>query len=149
MTLQVTGGSLLGAASPGTDINRPDITGDVVDVIVEAGGSFAGGNRPLVVYAQSEMFLTAPGGLFPIWAFGERGPSGGLTTTSDLFDATAFGSVSDLLVDVESMESVDPAVFTEVRNYSFDHISILMPRDQLYDDQQEDEEADENYDIIL
>jgi hypothetical protein len=50
----------------------------------------------------------------------------------------------DLLVEVEPIEEINPAVFTEVRNYSYDNVSIRFPCDQLFEDElEEDEECDE------
>ena len=42
------------------------------------------------------------------------------------------------LVEIESLSEVDPAIFTALRNYSLEDISIRMPRDQLYDDELEE-----------
>jgi hypothetical protein len=48
----------------------------------------------------------------------------------------AIGSASQQrLIEVESIEDIDPAIFTAVRNYNYDDISIRMPRDQLYEDE--------------
>ncbi len=37
-------------------------------------------------------------------------------------------------MEVEGLEEIDPAIFTEVRNYTYDEVSILMPPDQRYTD---------------
>ncbi|WNO08042.1 filamentous hemagglutinin N-terminal domain-containing protein [Teredinibacter sp. KSP-S5-2] len=47
-------------------------------------------------------------------------------------------TAADQLVEVETLEEVDPAVFTNVRNYFYDDVSIKMPRDQLFDDELDD-----------
>ncbi|RDH83866.1 MAG: hypothetical protein DIZ80_06950 [endosymbiont of Galathealinum brachiosum] len=57
-------------------------------------------------------------------------------------DVSALGVVSaiagELQVEVESLGDVDPAIFTDLQNYSLEEISIRMPRDQLFEDELED-----------
>ena len=150
VTITVDAGNLVVQSPPSVNGERPDVVGTYVDIGVS--GSFTGsGGRPMVVYARDQMRINASSGIFPIWAFNDP-PEDGLVTDSDLIDSTATGSVSELLIDVESVDEVDPAVFTEVRNYAYDNISILMPRDQRYDDDMqmdEEEEEDENEEILL
>ncbi len=148
LTITLGEGDLVAATDPSLDRNRPDLAGR--NVVVDLNGSFAGsGGRPIVVYAQDSFVVNATGGVLPIWGFGEEPDT--VITPNDLADPTAAGSVSDLLVDVESVDEIDPAVFTEVRNYSYDNVSIRMPRDQLYDDDlgDDDEEEDENAELLL
>ena len=38
------------------------------------------------------------------------------------------------LIEVESIADIDPAIFTELHNYSKEDISIRMPRDQMFED---------------
>lgn len=48
------------------------------------------------------------------------------------------------LIEIESLAEIDPAIFTDVRNYSHSDIALMMPSDQRYtDDEEEDEEAKE------
>ncbi len=135
------------AAEPGANSNRPELVGDVIDVTTSNGFGF---DRQLVVYAQTELIVSGPG-IRPIWAFGEP-PLFGLTTDSDLIDPSIVGGLSELLVEVEEAADIDPAIFTNVNNYLYDNISIRMPRDQIYDDDEyyeedgdEDKEHDEGY----
>jgi hypothetical protein len=39
------------------------------------------------------------------------------------------------MVEVESLEDINPAIFTEVRNYAYGNISVLLPPDQRYGDE--------------
>ncbi|TVZ38956.1 hypothetical protein P886_3342 [Alteromonadaceae bacterium 2753L.S.0a.02] len=133
VTLVIQDGYL--TATPGPYFRRPELVGDIVDVTTSDG---FGVNRQLVVYAQTELIVSGPG-IRPIWAFGEA-PIRGLTTDSDLIDPSIVGSVSELLIEVEDVEYIDPAVFTNVRNFAFGDMPIRMPRDQLYDDELSDEE---------
>ena len=49
---------------------------------------------------------------------------------------------SKQLIEVESLAAIDPAIFTDVRNYAHSDIALMMPADQRYtDDEEEDEEA--------
>lgn len=50
------------------------------------------------------------------------------------------------LIELESLAEIDPAIFTDVRNYSHSDIALMMPSDQRYDlsdEEEEDEEAKE------
>jgi len=47
------------------------------------------------------------------------------------------------LVEVESLDEVDPAIFSDVRNYNVDDTSVLLPKDQRNDDEEERAEGEE------
>ncbi|WNO10470.1 filamentous hemagglutinin N-terminal domain-containing protein [Teredinibacter sp. KSP-S5-2] len=123
------------ALPPRPDSRRPELIGRSVDAFTRDGFGIA--PRQIVVYAQDEMFISGPG-IRPVWAFGER-PAQGLITDSDLVDPSIIGSVADLLVDVEDIEEIDPAIFTNILNFIYEDIAIRMPRDQLYEDELEEE----------
>jgi hypothetical protein len=38
-------------------------------------------------------------------------------------------------VELETLAEINPAIFTDVRNYASAEIAIRMPRDQLYEDE--------------
>ncbi|MFL0802523.1 MAG: filamentous hemagglutinin N-terminal domain-containing protein [Agarilytica sp.] len=142
LSITVADGDLIAAPVPGADKRRPDLVGDRIEVFVP-NGDFAGTEgRTIIAYARTSMFISAQGGVRPEFAF-DIPPTEGLQGADDLLDSSFVSSVSDLLVDVESIEEVDPAVFTAVRNYSHDNISIRMPADQLYGDEYEEEEDGE------
>ena len=44
------------------------------------------------------------------------------------------------LIEVESLAQIDPAIFTDVRNYSHSDNALMMPVDQRYDDTEEEKE---------
>ena len=44
------------------------------------------------------------------------------------------------LIEIESLGDIDPAIFTGLRSYSHENVSILLPRDQLFEDELEEEE---------
>ena len=139
VTLLVSEGDLSSSPDSTLDARNPDLIGDSV-VVNAPDGRFGTGGRPLVVYAENVLNLSAAGGIFPIWGFGEP-PRNGIQTDADLLDSSITGSVQEFLLDLEGVEEIDPAVFTEVRNYTFEDISILMPRDQRYDDDEEEDEG--------
>ncbi len=63
------------------------------------------------------------------------------TTGLDVSSLGVLQAISgEQLVEIESLSDVDPAIFTELRNYSLVDVSIRMPRDQLYEDELEEEE---------
>jgi len=45
------------------------------------------------------------------------------------------------LIAVESLAEIDPAIFTDVRNYSYSDIALMMPSDQRYTDDEEEEDV--------
>ncbi len=149
VSITLSDGDLIAFNPPGYNLRRPDLVGDFIEVNVD--GNFADNSgRPIVAYATTEVRVSASGGVRPYWGFGVP-PRNGLTGPADLIDSSAAGSVSDLLVNVEAIEEIDPAVFTEVRNYSYDSISIRMPRDQLYDDDEsfEEDDSEEDEELLL
>ena len=118
------------------NIVRPEITGRVVQVGAPNGA--IGVQRPLVIFASDIIRFNAQSALLPVNGFGVEplnGFEGGETGIIDLSELLS--ASNELLVELESLEEIDPAVFTEVRNYSFENISIRMPRDQLFEDEDE------------
>ena len=43
------------------------------------------------------------------------------------------------MIELESLAQIDPAIFTDVRNYSHSDNALRMPVDQRYDDSEEEE----------
>ncbi len=138
VVIVIPNGALTATGAPNG--KRPELVGDIINVSTSGG---FGTNRQLVVYANTELIISGRG-IRPIWAFGSI-PTFGLTTDGDLTDPLAGGNVSDLLVEVEEVADVNPAVFTEVRNYVYEDISIRMPRDQIYDDAYYEDDEDDYY----
>ena len=46
-------------------------------------------------------------------------------------------NTTDQLIQIEGLSEIDPAIFTNVRNYVHDEVAILMPADQRFDDDDE------------
>jgi len=55
------------------------------------------------------------------------------------------------LVDINTLDEVDSAIFSDVRNYNNDDVSVLLPADQLLDDEDEedDDEDEENFSYVV
>lgn len=119
---------------------QPDLVGFRVTVLSQG---FGVNGRPIVVLAKEELVVNSLTGFLPIFANGIS-PNipfqpGNLTDLSSLIQGR-----NDLLVNVEAAEEIDPAVFTGVRNYSYDNISIRLPRDQLFEEDEELNEEEED-----
>ena len=139
----ITAGNLLMTTDTGSflglgtgDINRPDITAQNA-IFIGRQGTFGTFDRSLTLNVPGDVFVDTRGSFNPLFV-----PPGPSSFVSEGIDFTILGTISavagEQLVEVESLSEVDPAIFTALRNYSLEDISIRMPRDQLYDDELED-----------
>ncbi|MCP3690363.1 MAG: hypothetical protein GY784_18325, partial [Gammaproteobacteria bacterium] len=130
-------GSFLGLGTE--DFTKPDITARNATFLGVAG-TFGSFERHLVLNVTGDVVINTRGAFDP--QFVPPGPTSVVSTGIDFSAAsTASAIAGEQLVEVESLSEVDPAIFTALRNYSQEEISIRMPRDQLYgDDQEADEE---------
>lgn len=136
LTINVANGNLLASNNPGPNVANPDIVARTA-VLTTPVGSIGSPERMLVIYVKDHLLIGGARSWGPLWGFDTR------PVTVDN-QATIQGSLSDLLasgneqlVEVETLDEVNPAVFTSVRNYFYDDIAILLPRDQLYYDDEE------------
>ncbi|MGB3610112.1 MAG: hypothetical protein WA987_07000 [Cellvibrio sp.] len=136
LTINVANGNLLASNNPGPNVANPDIVARTA-VLTTPVGSLGSPERMLVIYVKDHLLIGGARSWGPLWGFDTR------PVTVDN-QATIQGSLSDLLasgneqlVEVETLDEVNPAVFTSVRNYFYDDIAILLPRDQLYYDDEE------------
>ena len=139
LTIDVVEGRLAAFSVDRADARRPDIVSDQLTVKTLTGFGMDG--RSIVVY--SDNFTLSGPGFRPIFAFGIRPTT--FSVDQDLLDNSFNVSSADLLLELESLVEIDPAVFSNVLNYVYEDISIKMPSDQLFDedDEEEDEEDDE------
>jgi len=89
--------------------------------------------------------LTRPGVNGAVYYLGSRPRS--VITTATLLQLTIRGFIgisSQQLIEIETLSDIDPAIFTEVRNYNYDDIAILLPSDQRYEYDDEEEEDQQN-----
>ena len=125
----------LGEANP----NNPDITA-YAGIFFGLQGTFGTIKRPLVLNVQESVLINSRSSLNPI--FHPNQPR----TVDDrsLLQFNAFDALSTLsggqLVEVETLAEINPAIFTDVRNYASAEIAIRLPTDQLYADELEEYE---------
>ncbi|WP_347332669.1 beta strand repeat-containing protein [Marinimicrobium locisalis] len=132
-------GSLL-ALGP-IDYGKPDLVGRSGIFLVD--GDIGSSARPLVMYFRDLVYLQGIRSWKPYWAF-YKSPEK-FENNSDVVVNQDLTSAGEQLVEVEGLEDVDPAIFTEVRNYTYDEVSILMPPDQRYEDDDDDERYSADY----
>ena len=117
----------------------PDIVANSIDIVSESGGIGVLG-RPLLISSEGAVFFDAFPAFAPIFFNGEF-VTGQFQSAQGLIDQDELFSVGgEELTDIETLEEIDPAVFTAVGNYAFDDISVRLPDDQLYDDDYDEEE---------
>jgi hypothetical protein len=131
-------GSIYGV---GNSINFADITAE--SLTVNSVTNFGSDSRQIRVRVNDTLNLF--GGRALIGYYGDE-PR--VINTSEGLVLQVISSVTGLsgqqLVEVESLDEVDPAIFADVRNYNVDDTSVLLPRDQRNsDDEEEQEEGEE------
>ncbi len=129
------GGGILGNGT--FDLGNPDITA-FQGTFLALSGAFGSTGRPIVldVPKTGEVFIQATtyGVMFS--------PETPDKLTKNGIDVGALGVIQSLsgeqLVEVETLGQVDPAIFTELRNYSIAEEPIRLPQDQSYEDDEEE-----------
>ncbi len=48
-------------------------------------------------------------------------------------------TAADQMIEIETLAEIDPAIFTNVKNYFHQDVSVLLPADQRYDDSDEED----------
>ena len=135
--LKTETGSFLGSGEANPD--NPDITA-YAGIFFGLQGTFGTIKRPLVLNVQDSVLINARSSLNPV--FYPNQPR----TVDDrsLLQFNAFDALSTLsggqLVELETLAEINPAIFTDVRNYASAEIAIRLPRDQLYADELEEYE---------
>ena len=118
--------------------NQPDIVGRELSVI-NLKGEIGTSGRPLVVYVKDKVFFGGLRSWRPIWSFGARPSEFENTSVFQADINQILRSSGELIVNVEELVNIDPAIFNaNIRNYNHDYISIKMPKDQLFDDEEDD-----------
>jgi len=135
--MTVTKGSVLG-------VNRdyrqqPDITAN--NALINVSGDIGTLYRPISVKVNNEFVLFSNVGSVYYYGGRPRTIIDNSTIKIGLFDAL-LGLSGQQLIEVETLSEIDPAIFTEVRHYTQDEISIRLPADQRYDNDEEDERRD-------
>ncbi|MBI3186815.1 MAG: hypothetical protein HYZ31_02945, partial [Gammaproteobacteria bacterium] len=101
-------------------------------------GSFGTLSRPIVAYIPGDITVFSRISFSPVFLPTE--PLDRIADTS-LLKFSALDTLSSLageqVVEVESLDDVDPAIFTNIQNYNMSDIAIRMPKDQLFEDETE------------
>ncbi|MCR6653743.1 MAG: hypothetical protein NVV73_20595 [Cellvibrionaceae bacterium] len=110
-------------------LSQPHIAANVV-TIFNAHGVFLPPSP--VIYAPLEVNITSGRSRNrPYWGLG--------VVPDDINDDTKYyGDVvgaGEQLIEVESLADIDPAIFTPVKNYVYQDVSIRLPSDQLYEEE--------------
>ncbi|MFT6389717.1 MAG: hypothetical protein ACJAUP_003110 [Cellvibrionaceae bacterium] len=131
----ITGVGPIPSGQDSNGILNADITGAGGELRA-VGGTFGEFGRPLVVNFSGE------GSIVALTSYSSSqfliGP-GDISTTGALVNPELLNLGGELLVEVETLDEIDPAIFTDIRNYLYDDVSIRLPSDQLYDDEKEEE----------
>jgi filamentous hemagglutinin family protein len=123
----------LAAGSIKTDgslvLNQPHIAANSV-TIFDPLGVFLPPSP--VIYAPLEVFITIGRSRSrPPWGFGVK-PAKVTDDTSYYGDVVGAG---EQLIEVETLADIDPAIFTQVKNYFYQEVSVRLPSDQLYEEE--------------
>ena len=125
----VVGGSVTGKPSNTYTVD-PDITAYNANITV-AGGTFGTAGRPISVHVNNEFNLFSLQSAVK-YIIDPLKPND--TSTAKISITDAFSSLAgQQLIEVESIGDIDPAIFTDVRNYSHSDLALMMPSDQRYD----------------
>lgn len=119
----------------------PDIT--AFDLTVLLQGNFGFGTRARPMSLSVVDTFTYVGGQGFVHYFGGQPPRE-IITVGDLVTFSTLDALTGLqLLEVESLDEFDPAIFTEVRNYYYEDVAIMMPADQRLDGSDDDEKEEE------
>ena len=121
------------------DVNNPNISAVSTNILTPAG-FFGGPGVPPVIYSENELAITASTILNdPIFGFCIAPTSDAVFTAATPTNLNEIGA-GEQIVQVETLEQVDPAIFTSINNYFYQDVSILLPEDQRYDELEDDED---------
>jgi hypothetical protein len=136
LLMNTSHGSYLGLEDG--DLNNPDITAQNA-TFIGFEGTFGSFQRFLTLDVPGDVLIETQGTFNPRFV-----PPGPASYESQGIDFTVLGAITavagEQLIEVESLSDVDPAIFTELKNYSLEEVAIRMPRDQLFEDELEDYE---------
>jgi hypothetical protein len=117
-------------ATGAVNLTQPDLVANNINIFSALGVSTP--SRPLVIYSGGTVLFTGTGlNWKPRGAFGQLF---GFSSDNALDISQLLLAAGDQLIEVEPLEDVNPAVFTDVRNYSADNLSIMLPADQRYEE---------------
>jgi len=131
LTMQTTQGSFFGLQR--SDLNNPDISAQDAIVLVR-NGSFGTLARPITMDVASSVLIDARILFDPRFVIPEP-PVINTNGVNFSLRGVVAAIASEQLVEVETLAEIDPAIFTDLQNYSTEEVSIKMPQDQLFEDE--------------
>ena len=135
LSIQVDRGYLARSPGQGADEAQPELV--AARGTMRTAEGFGDSNRGLVIYIPGTLMVSG-GGVRPLYYNGIR--SRLITGGQSLIDPSIIIRADELLVGVEKVEDIHPALFTDIRNYYYPETAIKLPRDQ--DEDEEDEDDD-------
>lgn len=129
LTIEIPKGNFI--VSGDVDKTNPDVVAKNMTFDFDARNStVAQKSRPVVmhipgIYSNDARYSTVR------WYL--RRPAFTEDTSVDTSFFDGLTAASDQLTKIEALNEIDPAVFTNVRNYVYDEVAIFMPLDQRYD----------------
>ncbi len=131
--MDISDGAVFGIDRGSIDfLTVPDITAD--SAFITVNGEFGTFERPIVLKLNSEFFLAST--VSSTFFLGGPPPVNNDTSALQISVFDSINSVSgQQLIEVESIADIDPAIFTELRNYNEEDVAIRLPRDQVFEDE--------------
>jgi len=132
IAMTTTTGSFLGLGAP--DESTPDITG-FSGTFIGRLGSFGTAVRPLVISLKDEILIQTRQSISPRYVPQAPRIVNDLSDIKFDFIDASNAVAGEQLISLEELEDIDPAIFSDVRNYTYGQIAIRLPRDQLFEDE--------------
>ncbi len=136
--LRVTNGGVFADTTSPTAhsaLAAPDIVASDIDVRTGASDMGTPGRYISISADDSFTFFGAQGYVY--YYGGRPRVVLGNGNLAEFFGVPDFGQT---LIEIESLGDVDPAIFTEVRNYNHEDVAILLPPDQRFTIDEDDDE---------
>ena len=140
--LRTLGGGTTSASGSHSAIAAPDIVARNLTVFAQGNFGVATPGRNMSIRVSDTFtFIPSFGARGYVHYFGGR-PNFIIGTDSLVVFSGLAELSNQLLIDVESLDEFDPAIFTAVRNYYYEDVAIMMPSDQRLDGSDESEEKE-------
>ncbi|MDH5179144.1 MAG: hypothetical protein OEY07_05720 [Gammaproteobacteria bacterium] len=140
LTMNVENGDVIGTPLRPGYFNYslvPDISAYSA-LILAQDGNFGTSSRPISMWIKNDLTLVS---ITNAIHYFNNIPPPNRDLSGQSLAVTTGADLAQALIEVESLAEIDPAIFTEVRNYYHDDVAISMPLDQRYVvDDNEDEE---------
>jgi hypothetical protein len=132
-------GDILGIGNtPNETYADADIAGYSVSIYIN-NGNLGEAGRPLVIYAPGASTAFSTISFDPVFLpkTGRDAPFVDTSLVSFSATDTLAALSGEQVREIDDLDDVDPAIFTEVHNYNLAEISIKLPRDQRYENELE------------